>query len=222
MRTAAFLLLSSLVFIATAYLTLEHYRLSKPIAFPIVTVTTVAFVAFWIVVQNGVTFLPTEEEKRYAERLKVYAHRGKEQKRIAGEIKAKLLAHVAGTPALARFRRQIESGEIQSADDLVYRSDAAELRTCSHLRPIEERLRQAGCTVWLIHAWNYTPIPGAIYAAAVLREFPAPLMYKADEYFDERSGPSYDASLSCSQCNSVIHCTHPDDAGAGTVRWADL
>ncbi len=222
MRTAAFLLLSSLTFIATAYLTLEHYNLFKSLAFVIVILTTVAFVTIWILIQHGIRIIPTEAEKRYADQLKVHAHRYNERQRIAHDIKAQLLAHIADKAALEPFRRQIETGEIQSHEDFVYRSNAADLRTCSHLRPIEARLRHAGCPVWLIHEWNHTPIPGTIFAAAVLHDFPEPLAYQTGESFDERSGPQYEASLACTQCNSVIHCTHPKAAGPGTVRYANL
>jgi len=221
LRTAAFLTLTSLTFIATAYLTLELYKLPKSLAFPIVTIATVAVVTIWILIQHGISIFPSEADKRYAEQLKVYAHRNNEQRRIARETKAGLLASIARNPALEPLRRQIESGEIQSHDDLVYRSNPAELRTCPHLRPIEQKLRQAGCTVWLIHAWNHTPIPGTIFAAAVLHEFPDPLDYKAYESFDERSGPSYEARLSCTQCNSVIHCTHPSEAGPAALRLSN-
>lgn len=222
MRTAAFLALCSLTFIATAYLTLEHYKLPKSIAFPIVTIATVGVVITWILIEHGISIFPTEADKRYADQLKVYAHRGNEQQRIAREIKAQLLTLIAHNRALEPYRRQVETGEIQSHEDFVYRSKPAELRTCSHLRPIEAKLRQARCTVWLIHAWDHTPIPGAIFAAAVLHDFPEPLVYKSAEWFDERSGPGYEASLSCAQCNSTIYCTHPNEAGAGTIHYDRL
>ena len=218
MRNAYFVVLTLLVFIASCYLTLVRYPLPKRLAFVLVLFSTLGFMVLWFLSEYA-PFRSTPHDKRWAEQMEQYRYRVEEQARIGKELKRDLLAIIDAEPSLERFREQVESGFVQSREDLFYRSHQKELRTCPHLQPLEALLRRHGCNMWLNHEWNYTPIPGNITAIAVLdkQQFTPPVTYKEEEYFDERSGPYYQANVSCSQCNSTIHCTHPKDRGPGTL-----
>lgn len=210
MRTAAFLTLVTIVFSAACYLTLEYYKLTKPLAFGLVLATTIGFLVLYILIQ----YKPFEGYADYKDdpAMRTYAYQQQERQRITKEQKQQLLAAIKANPALQSFRPQVESGHIQSMEDLAYRADPASRVTCSHLRPFEDQARKTGCVVWLIHAWNLTPVPGVIYADAVLAPLPPlpeHMVYKEEDYWDERSGPYFAASLACTQCNSIIQCRHP-------------
>ncbi|MFN7936721.1 MAG: hypothetical protein U0R19_25605 [Bryobacteraceae bacterium] len=222
MRTVLLLTLVALAFASSFYVAIVRLRLTNAVGFPIVVIVTVGVAVLWVLWDSGLLRPSTEFEKRWAAQVEAHGYRQQEEKRIAADMMKRMKAEIRNNPALAPFLSQVESGEIRSIEDLTYRSNPSILVTCSHLRPIESKLRQAGCKMWLWHAWNYTTIPGTIFASALLQKFPAPLEYTEEEFYDERTPPYFSATLACPQCNSTIHCTHPNNTGPGTIRWKDL
>jgi hypothetical protein len=199
--------LLTLVFVAFAssfYLAIVRMRLTNAVGYPIVVLVTVGVAVLWVLKDSGLLRPSTESEKRWAAQVENHGYREQERERIAADMKKQMKAEIRKNPALAPFLSEVESV------------------TCSHLRPIESKLRQSGCKMWLWHAWNHTPIPGTIFASAQLQRFPEPLEYKEEQFYDERTPPYFSATLECPQCNSTIHCTHPNNAGPGTVRWKNL